>query len=146
MLSRRVNLRLRAAPGLPVRADAGRGLHRACSARPSSVPLFVPLYLLAYVSMGLTDPMHFELLNDAVGATARATLISAEALATQGGALVANLGVGALAADTRHRARVGAGRNVPGGDDARRGAAALPNRAHGAGLIGIHPHLPSARR
>jgi hypothetical protein len=41
--------------------------------------------------------MHLELLNDSVGQTARATLISAEALATQGGALVANLAVGALA-------------------------------------------------
>ena len=59
---------------------------------------FVVLYLLAYLSVGLTDPLHFELLNDAVGPTARATLISAEALAAQAGALTANLGVGALAA------------------------------------------------
>jgi MFS family permease len=65
---------------------------------PDTVAMFVPLYLLAYLSVGLTDPMHFELLNDAVGPTARATLISAEALATQGGALVGNLAVGALAA------------------------------------------------
>jgi hypothetical protein len=47
---------------------------------------------------GIAEPMHMELLNDAVGATARATLISAESLATQGGALVANLSIGALAA------------------------------------------------
>ena len=59
--------------------------------------MFIPLYLLAYLSMGLADPMHFELLNDSVGPTARATLISGEALATQAGALVANLAVGALA-------------------------------------------------
>jgi MFS family permease len=65
---------------------------------PATVALFVPVYLLAYLSLGLADPMHLELLNDAVGPTARATLISAESLATQGGALVANLGVGALAA------------------------------------------------
>jgi MFS family permease len=64
---------------------------------PGSVLAFVPLYLLAYLSLGITDPIHFELLNDAVGPTARATLISAEALAVQGGALIANLGVGALA-------------------------------------------------
>lgn len=64
---------------------------------PATVALFVPIYLLAYLSMGLADPLHFELLNDAVGPTARATLISGEALATQGGALVANLAVGALA-------------------------------------------------
>ena len=64
---------------------------------PGSVAAFIPVYLIAYLSMGLADPLHFELLNDAVGATARATLISAEALATQGGALVANLAVGALA-------------------------------------------------
>jgi len=65
---------------------------------PETVAMFVPLYLLAYLSVGLTDPLHFELLNNAVGPTARATLISAEALATQGGALVGNLAVGALAA------------------------------------------------
>ena len=59
---------------------------------------FAVVYLLAYLGMGLAEPMHFELLNEDVGPTARATLISAEALAAQGGALVANLGVGALAA------------------------------------------------
>ena len=64
---------------------------------PGTVALFVFVYLLAYLSLGLIDPMHMELLNDAVGPTARATLISAESLATQGGALVANLAVGALA-------------------------------------------------
>jgi MFS family permease len=64
---------------------------------PGSVAGFALLYLLAYLSMGLADPLHFELLNDAVGARARATMISGEALATQAGALVANLGVGALA-------------------------------------------------
>jgi MFS family permease len=64
---------------------------------PQSVAGFVLVYLLAYFGMGLAEPMHFELLNDAVGATARATLISAESLATQAGALVANLSVGVLA-------------------------------------------------
>jgi MFS family permease len=58
---------------------------------------FAALYLFAYLGLGIAEPMHFELLNDAVGPTARATLISAESLATQGGALTANLGVGALA-------------------------------------------------
>jgi MFS family permease len=64
---------------------------------PGSVVLFAAVYLLAYLAMGLTEPMHLELLNDAVGPTARATLISAESLAVQGGALAANLGVGVLA-------------------------------------------------
>jgi MFS family permease len=62
-----------------------------------SAAWFALFYLLAYLGMGLAEPMHYELLNDAVGPTARATLISAEALATQGGALVANLSVGTLA-------------------------------------------------
>ena len=65
---------------------------------PASPATFALVYLLAYLAMGIADPMHFELLNDAVGPTARATLISAESLAAQAGALVANLGVGALAA------------------------------------------------
>ena len=64
---------------------------------PRSAAGFAVIYLLAYLGMGLAEPMHYELLNDAVGPTARATLISAEALAAQGGALVANLSVGALA-------------------------------------------------
>jgi hypothetical protein len=65
---------------------------------PDAVGGFVVLYLVAYLSFGFVDPLHVELLNEAVGSQARATLISGESLATQGGALVANLSVGALAA------------------------------------------------
>jgi MFS family permease len=64
---------------------------------PATVVPFTLLYLLAYLGLGVAEPMHFELLNDAVGPTARATLISAESLGTQAGALVANVGVGLLA-------------------------------------------------
>jgi MFS family permease len=67
---------------------------------PRSAAGFALVYLVAYLALGLAEPMHYELLNDAVGPTARATLISAEALATQGGALMANLIVGVLA--SRH--------------------------------------------
>jgi sugar phosphate permease len=65
---------------------------------PQSASAFAAVYLLAYFALGACEPMHFQLLNDAVGSTARATLISAEGLATQSGALLANVGVGALAA------------------------------------------------
>ena len=61
-------------------------------------PAFVALYLPTYLSYGLIEPMHAELLNEEVGPDARATLISGESPASQGGALVANLSVGALAA------------------------------------------------
>ena len=64
---------------------------------PGSPVAFAAVYLFAYLALGVADPMHFELLNDAVGPTARATLISAESLAAQAGALCANLSVGALA-------------------------------------------------
>jgi MFS family permease len=64
---------------------------------PGSPVAFAAVYLFAYLGLGIADPMHFELLNDAVGPTARATLISAESLAAQGGALCANIGVGTLA-------------------------------------------------
>jgi MFS family permease len=64
---------------------------------PSSLAPFVAIYLLAYVALGVGEPMHYELLNEMVGPTARATLLSAESLAAQGGALAANLGVGTLA-------------------------------------------------
>jgi MFS family permease len=65
---------------------------------PGSPVGFAAVYLLAYLAVGASEPMHLELLNDAVGPTARATLISAESLATQCGAMIANLGIGALAA------------------------------------------------
>ncbi len=65
---------------------------------PDAPLAFVALYLATYLSYGFVEPMHVELLNDAVGSDARATLISGESLAAQGGALVANLSVGALAA------------------------------------------------
>ncbi len=65
---------------------------------PDAPLAFVALYLVTYLSYGFVEPMHVELLNDAVGSDARATLISGESLAAQGGALVANLTVGALAA------------------------------------------------
>ena len=65
---------------------------------PGSALAFAAVFLLAYLGFGLTEPMHVELLNDAVGSRARATLISAESLATQCGALFSNLGVGAFAA------------------------------------------------
>ena len=96
-LSERVNRRIGLRPGYLL------GLGVAAVAllllgAPSAPASFALVYLVAYFAMGLSEPMHFELLNEDVGPTARATLISAEALAAQGGALVANLGVGALAA------------------------------------------------
>jgi hypothetical protein len=96
-LSERVNRGL----GLPLAYLIALGFGAVCVTMlgvPATPVAFALVYLLAYFGMGVADPMHFELLNDAVGSTARATLISAEALAAQGGALVANLGVGALAA------------------------------------------------
>jgi hypothetical protein len=77
------------------------GLAAVCIAvlgAPGAIVPFVVVYLLAYLGLGVAEPIHFELLNEAVGPTARATLISGESLFTQGGSLTANLGVGALAA------------------------------------------------
>jgi MFS family permease len=95
-LSARLNRRLGVRVGY-VLALAFAAVCVALLGAPQSAAGFVLVYLLAYLGMGLAEPMHFELLNDAVGATARATLISAESLATQAGALVANLSVGVLA-------------------------------------------------
>lgn len=96
-MSERVNRRLGLRLGYLVGLGIG-ALAIALLGAPVSPASFALVYLVAYFGMGLAEPMHFELLNEDVGPTARATLISAEALATQGGALVANLGVGALAA------------------------------------------------
>ena len=96
-----VSPRVRRRLGLRVGYLAALGLVAVCTAllgEPGSAALFVALYLLTYLSYGLVDPMHAELLNDAVGSDARATLISGESVAAQGGALVANLTVGVLAA------------------------------------------------
>jgi MFS family permease len=73
-------------------------LSTALLGQPDVAPAFIALYLMTFLSYGLIEPMHAELLNEAVGSHARATLISGESLAAQGGALGANLTVGALAA------------------------------------------------
>jgi MFS family permease len=91
-VNRRVGLRLGYLSALALAAVC-----IAVLGAPASPVAFAAVYLLAYLGLGVADPMHFELLNDAVGPTARATLISAESLAAQGGALCANIGVGVLA-------------------------------------------------
>ena len=93
--------RLRGRLGLRGGYLAALGLVAVCTAllgAPDAPLGFVALYLATYLSYGFVEPMHVELLNEAVGSEARATLISGESLAAQGGALVANLSVGALAA------------------------------------------------
>jgi hypothetical protein len=77
------------------------GLGATCIALlglPGSALPFALVYLVAYFALGVAEPMHFELLNEAVGSKARATLISAESLATQTGSLTVNLGAGVFAA------------------------------------------------
>jgi hypothetical protein len=93
--------RLRGSLGLRGGYLASLGLVAVSTAvlgEPDAPLAFVAIYLATYLSYGFVEPMHVELLNDAVGSEARATLISAESLAAQGGAFVANLSVGALAA------------------------------------------------
>jgi MFS transporter len=93
--------RLRRSLGLRLAYLSALGLVAVSTAvlgEPNAAGAFVAVYLLTYLSYGLIEPMHVELLNDAVGSEARATLISGESLAAQGGALIANLTVGALAA------------------------------------------------
>jgi MFS family permease len=92
---------IRRSLGLRLGYLAALGLVAVCTAllgETGATAGFVALYLVTYLCFGFVDPMHVELLNEAVGSVARATLISGESLATQGGALVANLSVGALAA------------------------------------------------
>jgi MFS family permease len=92
-LRRRLGLRLGYLASLGLVA-----VSTAVLGEPGAPAAFVVLYLATYLSYGFVEPMHVELLNEAVGSDARATLISGESLAAQGGALVANLSVGALAA------------------------------------------------
>lgn len=65
---------------------------------PGAPAGFAVVFVAAYLCLGLAEPIHLELLNDAVGSRARATMISADSLAAQGGALIANLAVGSIAA------------------------------------------------
>jgi MFS family permease len=100
-LSPSVNRRLGLRSGYLI-ALAFTAVFIALLGAPGSALLFASVYLFAYLGLGVADPMHYELLNDAVGGTARATLISAESLAAQGGALVANVAVGTLASAHGH--------------------------------------------
>jgi Na+/melibiose symporter-like transporter len=92
-LSRRLGIRV----GY-VGALAFAGVALALLGVPESALAFAAVFLLTYLGLGLTEPIHVELLNEAVGSRARATMISAESLAAQSGALVSNLGVAAFAA------------------------------------------------
>jgi MFS family permease len=66
----------------------------AAAASPAALVL---AYLLFFASLGLADPVHFELLHEATGDAVRATVLSAESLAGQGGGIVGNLALGAVA-------------------------------------------------
>jgi MFS family permease len=96
---------------------------------PASFALF---YLLAYFGMGLSEPMHYELLNDAVGPTARATLISGEAAGQPGWRPGGEPGRRSAGRRPRRRHRVGARRGAAGGVHAGGRAAPAQLRAQGA--------------
>ena len=60
--------------------------------------LMMLAYLALYASVGLGDPVHFELLHEATDDEVRATVMSSESLATQGGGAVGNFGLSLVAA------------------------------------------------
>ena len=64
------------------------------------IVLFCVVYVLYYAALGFADPLHFELLHDAIVGPARATVVSAEALTSQIGAVGGNLVLVPLAAAT----------------------------------------------
>jgi hypothetical protein len=76
---------------------AASALLLAALAAAGSPLMFVVLYVLVYAAGGVAEPLHLELLHESVGAKARATVLSAESLATQLGGAVANLGLSRLA-------------------------------------------------
>jgi MFS family permease len=59
--------------------------------------LFCAVYLLCFWGMALSDPMHASTLHNAIDGETRATVASAEGLATQIGALTANFVLAPLA-------------------------------------------------
>lgn len=63
-----------------------------------TVVLFCGVYLLFYAALGFSDPLHNEILHDAIEGPVRATVVSAEQLTMQAGGAGGNLALGPLAA------------------------------------------------
>jgi MFS family permease len=59
--------------------------------------LFCAVFLLYLASVGVADPLHYEILHDATGPETRATVVSLEGLTVQSGGLVGNFGLVPLA-------------------------------------------------
>ncbi|HEX2085659.1 MAG TPA: MFS transporter [Solirubrobacteraceae bacterium] len=59
--------------------------------------LFCAAYLLYFWSLGVIDPLHYEILHEATDGSVRATVVSAESLTSQAGGVGANLTAGAVA-------------------------------------------------
>jgi MFS family permease len=76
------------------------GVALALLAATTAAGPFVGLYLVVAFAMSIGEPLHYEFLHEAVGDRARATLASVESLALQFGAVVANVGLAALAGAT----------------------------------------------
>ena len=59
--------------------------------------LFCAVFFAYFAAIGVADPLHYEVLHDAVSSSTRATVVSAEGLASQAGGLGGNLGLVPLA-------------------------------------------------
>ena len=64
----------------------------------SAVALFCAVFLAYFASIGVGDPLHYELLHDATESATRATVVSLDGLMGQLGGLGGNLGLVPLAA------------------------------------------------
>ena len=63
----------------------------------SAAALFCAVFLLYFASIGVAEPLHYEVLHDATGASTRATVVSVDGLMGQAGGLGGNLGLVPLA-------------------------------------------------
>ncbi|HEX8121970.1 MAG TPA: MFS transporter [Solirubrobacteraceae bacterium] len=70
----------------------------ALLAAAQATVLFCAVYLLYFWALGLADPMHFAVLHESIEGDTRATVASAEGLATQVGGIGGNLMLAPLAA------------------------------------------------
>ncbi|MDQ5808677.1 MAG: hypothetical protein M3320_08385, partial [Actinomycetota bacterium] len=72
------------------------GALAALAVAPNAVT-FCLAHLAYFAMLGVCDPLHFEVLHDAVDGSTRATVVSAESLASQAGGLGGNFGLVPLA-------------------------------------------------
>ena len=77
-----------------------QGLFLILLALQTAVPLFIPLFWLVYLNMGVLDSPHNTLMNQEIPSARRSAMLSVQSLASYVGGAIGSIGLGYLAQQT----------------------------------------------